>query len=95
MRRRRALFLARLSIPRLPWLVLLPLCCARADAGPRARAGNWHEEQIDELFASLLGRAFAQDGGASTAPDVALDPALDDVAPARAGEIEVGSLRLI
>ncbi|GJN90406.1 hypothetical protein Rhopal_003417-T1 [Rhodotorula paludigena] len=57
-------------------------------------AGNWHEEQIDELFASLLGRSFAQDGGASTAPDVALDPALDDVAPARAGEIEVGSLRL-
>ncbi|KAH7105842.1 TRAUB-domain-containing protein [Auriculariales sp. MPI-PUGE-AT-0066] len=27
------------------------------------RAGAWHEEQIDELFASLLGRGF-EDGGA-------------------------------
>ncbi|GAA6049133.1 hypothetical protein JCM3770_003902 [Rhodotorula araucariae] len=56
-------------------------------------AGNWHEEQIDELFASLLGRSFPQQHGAKEV-DAALDPALDDVVPARAGEIEVGSLRL-
>ena len=56
-------------------------------------AGHWHEEQIDELFASLLGRSFPQQQGAKE-QDVALDPALDDVAPPRAGEIEVGSLRL-
>ncbi|BGP41580.1 rRNA-processing protein bfr2 [Rhodotorula kratochvilovae] len=56
-------------------------------------AGHWHEEQIDELFASLLGRSFPQQQGAKE-QDVALDPALDDVAPPQAGEIEVGSLRL-
>lgn len=25
--------------------------------------GNWHEEQIDELFASLLGKGFENAGG--------------------------------
>ncbi|GAA5841893.1 hypothetical protein JCM9279_003145 [Rhodotorula babjevae] len=57
-------------------------------------AGTWHEEQVDELFASLLGRSFPQQqqGGTTDAP--ALDPALDDVAPAKAGQIDVGSLRL-
>ncbi|GAA5914592.1 hypothetical protein JCM6882_001212 [Rhodosporidiobolus microsporus] len=53
-------------------------------------AAHWHDEQIDELFASLLGRSFPQaNGGKDT-----LDPALDDVAGHKAGEIEVGSLRL-
>ena len=26
--------------------------------------GGWHEAQIDELFASLLGKGFGDDGGA-------------------------------
>jgi protein AATF/BFR2 len=26
--------------------------------------GSWHEEQIDELFASLLGKGFENAGGA-------------------------------
>ncbi|TNY18226.1 apoptosis-antagonizing transcription factor [Rhodotorula diobovata] len=56
-------------------------------------AGDWHEEQVDELFASLLGRSFPQAQQHQDAP-APLDPALDDVAPARAGEIDVGSLRL-
>lgn len=55
--------------------------------------GDWHEEQVDELFASLLGRSFPQAQQHQDAP-APLDPALDDVAPARAGEIDVGSLRL-
>ncbi|BGP17846.1 rRNA-processing protein bfr2 [Rhodosporidiobolus nylandii] len=61
-------------------------------------AGHWHDEQIDELFASLLGRSFPQ--GSSADGKVAadginkLDPALDDVAGQKAGQIEVGSLRL-
>ncbi|GAA5841023.1 hypothetical protein JCM11251_006786 [Rhodosporidiobolus azoricus] len=55
-------------------------------------AGHWHDEQIDELFASLLGRSFPQANGA--AGKEALDPALDHVAGQKAGEIEVGSLRL-
>ncbi|GAA5900568.1 hypothetical protein JCM8208_000537 [Rhodotorula glutinis] len=60
-------------------------------------AGTWHEEQVDELFASLLGRSFPQQqgsAGAATHDAPALDPALDEVAPARAGQIDVGTLRL-
>ncbi|KPV74188.1 uncharacterized protein RHOBADRAFT_54041 [Rhodotorula graminis WP1] len=58
-------------------------------------AGTWHEEQVDELFASLLGRSFPQQQQQQQGADApALDPALDDVAPPRAGQIDVGSLRL-
>jgi len=66
------------------------------DALLRPLAGTWHEEQVDELFASLLGRSFPQQQSAGAAANdaPALDPALDDVAPARAGQIDVGSLRL-
>lgn len=43
-------------------------------------AGSWHEEQIDELFASLLGKGFEQDvraSGDDTMGD-SLDSALAD-----------------
>ncbi|GAA6009517.1 hypothetical protein JCM10207_003812 [Rhodosporidiobolus poonsookiae] len=58
-------------------------------------AGHWHDEQTDELFASLLGRSFAPSGnggaGAGGAGRLdALDPALDDVQAAE-GEIELGA----
>lgn len=36
---------------------------------PVPTAGGWHEEQIDELFASLLGRGFPTDRA---------DPELED-----------------
>ncbi|GAA5969419.1 hypothetical protein JCM8115_003242 [Rhodotorula mucilaginosa] len=61
-------------------------------------AGNWHDEQIDELFASLLGKSFPQANGGggvdSSHQQQHLDPALDDVLNRAAGQIEVGSLRL-
>ncbi|GAA6035689.1 hypothetical protein JCM8097_004972 [Rhodosporidiobolus ruineniae] len=57
-------------------------------------AGHWHDEQIDELFASLLGRSFPQSQQQQDQAPDKLDPALDDAAPRNAGEIEVGSLRL-
>ncbi|GAA5874675.1 hypothetical protein JCM3774_004779 [Rhodotorula dairenensis] len=61
-------------------------------------AGNWHDEQIDELFASLLGKSFAQANGTGNAGSLQqqqnLDPALDDVPNQSASQIEVGSLRL-
>ncbi|GAA5981310.1 hypothetical protein JCM11641_005640 [Rhodosporidiobolus odoratus] len=59
-------------------------------------AAHWHDEQIDELFASLLGRSFPQSSsnGTAAAPGQKLDPALDDVAVAGKGEVQVGSLRL-
>ncbi|GAA5852333.1 hypothetical protein JCM8547_006742 [Rhodosporidiobolus lusitaniae] len=55
-------------------------------------AGHWHDEQIDELFASILGRSFPQQ--AAEPQQQQLDPALDDVEGQRVGEVEVGSLRL-
>ncbi|BGP56648.1 hypothetical protein JCM8202_000165 [Rhodotorula sphaerocarpa] len=59
-------------------------------------AGDWHDEQIDELFASLLGKSFGNGAGDSQAQQqpAALDPALDDVPDHRPGQIDVGSLRL-
>lgn len=59
-------------------------------------AGNWHDEQIDELFASLLGKSFPQANGGNgvDSSQQHLDPALDDVPNQAAGQIEVGSLRL-
>ncbi|BGP71782.1 Protein BFR2 [Rhodotorula toruloides] len=57
-------------------------------------AASWHDEQIDELFAGLLGRSFPQTGNGEQAPETALDPALDDVPNQQPGEIEVGNLRL-
>lgn len=30
---------------------------------PVPAQGGWHEEQIDELFASLLGKGFESSGG--------------------------------
>lgn len=58
--------------------------------------GNWHDEQIDELFASLLGKSFPQANGGNgvDSSQQHLDPALDDVPNQAAGQIEVGSLRL-
>lgn len=47
-------------------------------------AGGWHDEQVDELFASLLGRSFPQ----------AIE-AEESVSQAGGGEdVEVGSLRI-
>ncbi|KWU42390.1 TRAUB-domain-containing protein [Rhodotorula sp. JG-1b] len=59
-------------------------------------AGNWHDEQIDELFASLLGKSFPQANGGNgvESSQQHLDPALDDVPNQAGGQIEVGSLRL-
>lgn len=84
--------------PSLPLSLSLPLFLCPRESGadgesPSYPAGDWHEEQVDELFASLLGRSFPQAQQHQDAP-APLDPALDDVAPARAGEIDVGSLRL-
>ncbi|KAL8287556.1 hypothetical protein RQP46_003414 [Phenoliferia psychrophenolica] len=47
-------------------------------------AGGWHEEQTDELFSSLLGRSF---------PKVAEEEEREEEAK-KAGEVEVGSLRI-
>lgn len=60
------------------------------------RTGNWHDEQIDELFASLLGKSFGNGAADSQKQQQQpqLDPALDDMPNQQAGQIEVGSLRL-
>lgn len=37
---------------------------------PVPTAGSWHEEQIDELFSSLLGKGFENSNGSGEAMDV-------------------------
>lgn len=55
-------------------------------------SGNWHEEQIDELFASLLGRTFVPAAGRT---DVERDDvAADGASGPTAQNVDVGSLRL-
>lgn len=39
---------------------------------PVSVQGGWHEEQIDELFASLLGKGFESSAGVY-APDLSSD----------------------
>lgn len=36
--------------------------------------GAWHEEQVDELFSSLLGRRVVDDGADATAGEEAVMP---------------------
>ena len=36
---------------------------------PLAHGGGWPEQQVDELFASLLGRGVGEDGGAGGEAD--------------------------
>lgn len=57
--------------------------------------GGWHEEQIDELFASLLGKGFESSGGvygADVTPerDVEADKRLE----AELGEALKGGFRV-
>ena len=36
--------------------------------------GSWHDEQIDELFASLLGKGFENAGGIYAEPEHESEP---------------------
>lgn len=51
-------------------------------------AACWHEEQVDELFASLLGRSFP------TIKDDDEDKAADSMDIAMGGSVDVGTLRI-
>lgn len=57
-------------------------------------AGGWHEEQVDELFAGLLGRAF--DGGKDSVEDVRAKDGIEGMGEARkeGNVVDVGSLRI-
>lgn len=51
-------------------------------------AACWHEEQVDELFASLLGRSFPP------IKDDDEDKIADGMDVATGGQVDVGTLRI-